>query len=294
MSVVLQNNVNIINNKPIKINPNLSAPLILFKFKFKSSDIFESEGKLILSFTFSFKNAKIEIYDLNGNLLNKVINYQNIIYIWNTTLNDFYVKITDEQGNIYERKIYLKNCLNLKSSDISYLPFKYNNIDIEESVLKYRAIKINKIDVKYMVDFNDCCKEMDNNCEDLIGTIYFYDLSKINLQESYLKINYFTWKDFSINEVIRNKKGFLVEGNQPFKYNSQYKCAFSSYNVDKKRCQLILSPLQHYQFVDNMLKLIDFINKQYQINSKIYRFLFKNPYLKSNDLIIEINSKGLS
>jgi len=290
--ITLQNNVNYINNSPIQIDPNTTNNLILFKFKYNSDDLFETKGKLILSFTFSFKNATIEIYDLENNLLNKVVNYQNIIYIWNTELNDFYIKIIDENENTYERTIYLKNALNLKTSNLNFLPFKYNNNDIIESVIKYRITKYDKIDIKYMVDFKECCKELNAECNDTLSTIYFYDLSKTDVQKSYLKVNWFTWKDFSINEIIRNKLGFFIEGTKHFKFNSQYKCAFSYYNKKEKRCQLMLSPIQHYQLVDNMLNLINHINSQYQYNSDIYRFLFNNPFKKSNDLIIEINSKN--
>ena len=293
ISVNLKNNVDTINNKPIQINPDLSntSNPILFQFEYDSNKLFENKGKLILSFIFSFKNLTIEIFDSNNNLLNKVINYQNIIYIWNTELNDFYIKLTDEQNNVYEKTIYLKNTLNLKTSDLNYLIFNYDK-KINDSILKYRSIKNNYIVINYMKDFKNCCKEI-SNCDDLIGTIYFYDLAKKSSATSpTLKINYFTWNNFNNYEIIKNKLNKFTIGKDKLKYNSQYQCAFSNYNSNKKRCELILSPIEHYFFVDNLLKLINYINKQYQYDSDIYRFLFKNPYIKANDLIVEINSKN--
>ena len=289
-SNILQKNVNTINVKNYKIDKNLSNDKILFKFEYDSNDLFESKGKLILTFTFSFNVATIEIYDFNSNLLNKVVGYQNIIYIWNTELNNFYIKVTDENGKIYERKITLKDCLNLKTSNIAFLPFNYNGKNIIESILKLNCLKHNKILIKYMVNFPECCQEMTDTCPDNLGTIYFYDYEKLSTQNSYLKVDWFTWENFSTSAIIKNKLNKFVISKDKMKFGTRFKCAFSMINKSKNRCELILSPLEHYQFVDNLLNLIDSINKQYQINNQVYRFLFNNPLIKSNDLIIEVSS----
>ena len=298
---IIQNNVNFIDNKPIQNNQNLTSDIILYKFNFNSTNIFEKKGKLILSFLFKFTNINIEIYSITKSglkELNKIINYQNMVYIFDTEITDFYVKIITEDKIIHERKIFLNNTLNCKSSNIGFLPFKYYGEKLENEVLKFRAIHLNKITINYLSNFKKCCIEhqdkKDKKCEDHLGTLYFSDNeNKVATTKANIPINWLAFEDFNNKEFIKDKMGRFAVGLDNIKWGSRYKCAYSYYDIYKEECLLRLSPIEHYKFVDNILNLVTKLIKNYPNfnRSNLYRFLFNNPYLKSNDLIIEIENK---
>jgi len=181
-----------------------------------------------------------------------IINYQNTIYVLDFTLDDILIEVVTDQNQTFSRKIYLKDALNLKTSEYNFNPFIYNSNDISEIVLESLSKLRNKIDIRYMLDYPDCCKKVDENCIDEDLTIYFYDLDKVNFQESYLKINHFTWQDFQTKSIIKNRLNKFIYSSENFKFNSKYKCAFSAFDGINNRCKLILSPINHYQFIDNL------------------------------------------
>jgi len=274
---ILQQHVDTKNFIKNKINSYLDYSNILFKFYFNSNNVFEKKGKYAFFFPFSFNFINIKIFSLTENkLIHEIINYQNTTYVFNYEVDDILIKIKTDKNENYSREIRIKNALNLKTSEYNFNPFIYNSNNISEVILENLSKLRNKIDIKYMLDYPDCCKKTDENCIDNDLTIYFYDLNKISLQESYLKINYFTWQDFQ-NKSIRNKLNKLVYSDENFKFNSQYKCVFSAFDENNNRCKLILSPINHYQFIDNLLTLIDKINKDFSISQNNYRFLFNNP-----------------
>jgi len=284
--IILNSNLNLTNITQTFKKEGLNDIIIFPFINFKNNNLFSDKIYLILISLIDQKpSLDILIND------QKIINYQDQIFIQEFNLTDFNINVIEKLSNQkFNFKLNISNSLNLIDNTVfDQTFFKALN----EKFLK--KIILQK-DPRYITQLNITIDKTFKHDDEIFN---FFDI--FYYTNSYLNKNSFCIQYFNIKELsdfnIKTRPLCIYKDKSIYRKKSDYKIVYDN--------RLLVSPKEHYLITEKIINYIKFLKNNYNyLGQNIfynkesffrYKFLLLNPFdkIRNFQILVDINSETL-